>query len=207
MALSMMETRHGIVDWFCFKIQTLLVTLMTQNQLREGIWCIFLEVEHSFPFSCIDVSRGHTPINFPSRRNSFNIENHLTTTVAASETFDGFHQQATASGSSQYVPASEVHPWLSIDLWSRTRKQVRGDVSNVSVEEAFSKGKRDRDLESVQTLSERLNFHVNLEQKAELIVQGECAEADMDIRNWEQRNAVFALCETIRELESRRLEL
>ena len=62
-----------------------------------------------------------------------------------------------------------------------------------------------REIEILKTLSERLNFHVNLEQKAELIVQRECAEADMDIRNWEQRNAVFALCETNRELESQRL--
>ena len=39
------------------------------------------------PNTCIDVSSEHTPINYPSRRNSFNIENGLTTTVAASETF------------------------------------------------------------------------------------------------------------------------
>ena len=32
-------------------------------------------------------------------------------------------------------------------------------------------------------------------------------EADMDIRNCEQRNADIALCETNRELESQRLEL
>ena len=75
-----------------------------------------------------------TPIKYPSRRNRFNIENDLTTTVAAIETFDGFRQQA-ASGSSQYVPASEVNPWLSADPWSRSRKPVCGDVSNVSVEE------------------------------------------------------------------------
>ena len=52
---------------------------------------------------------------------------------------------------------------------------MRGDVSNVSVEETFSKGKRDRDLESVQTLSEAQNLHVYLEQKAELAVRGDCA--------------------------------
>ena len=57
------------------------------------------------------------------------------------------------------------------------------------------------DLESVQTL-----FHVYLEQKAKLAVQGECAaqkrlseaEAEMDMRNMEQTN---------REIESQRLEL
>ena len=67
----------------------------------------------------------------------------------------------------------------------------------------------------MQTLSERRNLHVYLEHKAELAVPGECAaqkrlseaEADVGIRNWEQRNADVALDETNRELESRRLEL
>ena len=74
--------------------------------------------------SCIDVSSEPTPINYSSRRNSINIENDLTTTVAASENSDGFHQQAAASGSSQHAPASEVNPWLSGDMWSSTRKLV-----------------------------------------------------------------------------------
>ena len=112
------------------------------------------------PKSCIDVSSDHTAINYTLRRNSFNLEHDLTTTVAASETFDGFHQ-ATTSGRSQDVPASEVNPWHSADLWSRTRKSVRGNVSNVCVEETLSKGKTDRDLES---LSDRQNLHVDLEE-------------------------------------------
>ena len=113
------------------------------------------------PKSCIDVSSEHTPINYFARRNSSNIEIDPTTPVAASETLDGFHQQATASDCSPHVPASEVNPWLSADLWSRTRKLVRGRVSNVSVEETLTKGKRDRDLESVlQTLSEG-NIHMS----------------------------------------------
>ena len=38
------------------------------------------------PKSCIDVRSEHTPINYTSRRNSFNTDyNDLTTTVAASE--------------------------------------------------------------------------------------------------------------------------
>ena len=36
---------------------------------------------------------------------SEHIDNDLTTTVAASENFDGFRQQVAASGSSQFVPA------------------------------------------------------------------------------------------------------
>ena len=49
------------------------------------------------PKTCIDVSSEHTPINHPSRRDSFNIENNdRTTTVAASENSAGFQQQAVA---------------------------------------------------------------------------------------------------------------
>ena len=72
---------------------------------------------------------------------------------------------------------------------------MRGSESILIVEGTLSRGKRDRDLESAQTLSERENLHVDLEQKAELAVQGKCAaqkrlseaEAEKDIRNWEQK--------------------
>ena len=90
---------------------------------------------------------------------------------------------------------------------------MRGDESSSSVEGTLSRGKRDRDLERVHILSERRNLHAYLEKKAELAFQGDCAaqkrlsEAEMDIRNEEQRNADIALFETNRELESRRLEL
>ena len=70
-------------------------------------------------------------------------------------------------------------------------------------------------LESAQTLSEWRNVHVYLERTPELSVQRKCptqkrlseAEAEMDTRNWERRNADIALYETDRELESQRLEL
>ena len=78
------------------------------------------------PKSCIDVSSQHTPIKHPSRRNRVSIENDLTTTtVAAPENSDGFHQQAAASGSPQPVPASAVNPWLRADMRSSTGKLVR----------------------------------------------------------------------------------
>ena len=103
-------------------------------------------------------------------------------------------------------------------MWARTGKLVLGSASNASVPGFLPRGKRDRDLESVQTLSEKRNLHVHLEQKAELAVQGECAaqrrsseaEADTGIRNWEQGNsdmAFFFFFENNRELESQRLEL
>ena len=98
---------------------------------------------------------------------------------------------------------------------SRTWKLVRGNESIASVEDSVPRGKRDRDLVSGQTLSERENLHVHREQKAESAVRGECAgqkrlseaETDMEIRIWEQRNSEMALYETNRELESHRLEL
>ena len=54
------------------------------------------------PKSCIDVRSEHTPINYPSRRNSFNIENDLTTTVAASENSDCLQQQTAAVAHNMY---------------------------------------------------------------------------------------------------------
>ena len=71
-------------------------------------------------------------------------------------------------------------------------------------------GRRDRDLVRVQTLSERRNLHVYLEQKAELAVQGGCtaqrrlSEAEIQMV---RRNSDIDLHETNRELESQRLEL
>ena len=92
---------------------------------------------------------------------------------------------------------------------------MRGSASNASDERIMSGGNRNRDLESVQTLCERQILHAYLVQEAGLAVQGECAaqkrlseaEAEMDIRNWEQRHADIALHENNRELESQRLEL
>ena len=93
---------------------------------------------------------------------------------------------------------------------------MRGNESISSVEGTLSRGKKDRDLESAQTpLSERRNLHDYLAQKDEVAVQGECtaqrrlseAEADMDMRNKEQRNSDIAFYETNRELESQRFEL
>ena len=86
---------------------------------------------------------------------------------------------------------------------------MRGNASIASVERTLSGENRDRDPESVQTLFERRNLHVYFEEEADLVVQGECAaqrrlfeaEADMNMRNWEQRNADVALHETNRELD------
>ena len=92
---------------------------------------------------------------------------------------------------------------------------MRRNESISSVEGTLSRGKRDRDLESAKTLSEWRNLHAYFEKEAEVAVQGKCvaqkrlseAEAEMDKRNWEQRDADIALHVTNIELESPRLEL
>ena len=57
----------------------------------------------------------------------------------------------------------------------------------------------------MSTLKRKLNwlFKEHAQHKKKLSE----AEAEMDTRNWEQRNADIALYETNRELESQRLEL
>ena len=93
------------------------------------------------PKTCIDVSSEHTPITYTCRENSFNIDDNVTATVAASETSDGFQRQAAASGSSQFVPTREVNAWLHTEPSSaRSGKLLRSDVSNIThVEETYSK--------------------------------------------------------------------
>ena len=105
-----------------------------------------------------EVGQSSSPLMFQEREVSFN-------------TVSGFQQQAAASSSQQQAASSVVNPWLIADLWG-TRKLVRGKESISSVDGTLSRGKRDRDLESVQTLSERRNLHAYLEKKAELAVQG-----------------------------------
>ena len=167
---------------------------LSQQGCSLAIWLshLFTQVMSQSPASTSTVStrRSTTPRGEPAPTN---IEKDFT-----------FHQQAAASDSLQPEPASVVNAWLSADMWSSTGQLVRGSASIAS----------DRDLESVQTLSERRHLHVYLEQKAELAVQGECAaqrrlskaEADMDRRNQERRNSI-ALYGPNRELKSQRLEL
>ena len=60
-----------------------------------------------------------------------------------------------------------------------TRKLAQCNESVASVEGSVLREKRDRDLNSVRTLSDRQHFHDYLERKAELTVRGEvtCAVA------------------------------
>ena len=82
----------------------------------------------------------------------------------------GFQQQAATSGSPQQASSSVVNPWFDADVWSSSRELVRGSESTSSVQGTLSTGNRDRDLGSVQTLSEKRSLHVYLEPKEELAV-------------------------------------
>ena len=59
---------------------------------------------------------------------------------------------------------------------------MRGNASNGSVKGTLSQGKRDRDLESVRSMSERQILHVYLERKAEMAVRGESQLRDDYLR-------------------------
>ena len=56
------------------------------------------------------------------------------------------------------------------------------------------------------TLKDRENLHNFLERKAEFDVRGE-AEADLEVKHWENRNSDIALYEIDQEFESQRLQL
>ena len=92
---------------------------------------------------------------------------------------------------------------------------MRGDESISSVEGTLSRGKRDRIWKVCIPCAKGEISMPTLKRKLNELVQGECvaqkklfeAEAEMDIRIWEQRNADIALYETNRELNSQRLEL
>ena len=165
------------------------------------------------PKSPIEVSSEHTPIDFPSRKDSFDTDfNDPSTTVAAPEIGDtmevgqltsplfsqsanpsgvsGSQQQGAASSSKQQQAAassskqqqassSVVNPWQDTDLRS-TEKLARGVESFSSFEKPLLKGRRDRELESVQLsqiekeriLSEQKSLHEYLEKEAESAFQG-----------------------------------
>ena len=76
----------------------------------------------------IDVSSEHTPINFPFRKDSFNLENDLTNTVAASDDFDHLPQRFVASNS-QHSAASTVPTLLNSGSVRSTGDLVRGNDS------------------------------------------------------------------------------
>ena len=70
------------------------------------------------PNTCIDASSEHTPVNYPSRRNSLNADyNDLTTTVAASETPD--MKEVGRSTSPLFSQEREVSPSVSLAFNSK----------------------------------------------------------------------------------------
>ena len=78
-----------------------------------------------------------------------------------------------------------------------------------------SKEKKDRGQNVVQTLRDRQHLHKILERQAELAARGEKtlalqrlheAEADVEVKLWEERNSDIALHEINQEFESQRLQ-
>ena len=99
------------------------------------------------------------------------------------------------------------------DLFSSIGKLVRGVESFSNVESSLSKGKRNREVESVQFLLKymerilsdvRRSLHEFLETETHRVFQREFvaqtrvseAQSELDRRAWERRNADIALCET-----------
>ena len=80
---------------------------------------------------------------------------------------------------------------------------------------SVSKEKRDRDQIVARTLRERQNLQKILKRKAELAVRGGKlaqqrlyeAEADVEVKHWENRNSDIGLYEINQEFESQRLQV
>ena len=130
------------------------------------------------PKLCIDVSSEHTPITVQEK--SFNLENHLTTTVAAAEDSDHFPQRLAASGS-QHPVASTVPTWLSPGSSSGTWKLVRGSDSVASVEESVLRDKKRSRFEKCETSSDRQTLHNYLKRKADSAVGGKKCSSEKTI--------------------------
>ena len=109
------------------------------------------------PKFCIDVSSEHTPINFPTRKSTFQLESDAT--IAASEDLN-LPRHSGASSSSWHTAASTV-PTLDYDsvasqtCFRKLAANVDHETIVPSVFESVSGRKRDRDLNVVQTLKDR----------------------------------------------------
>ena len=119
--------------------------------------------------------------------------------------------------------------WFSdIQAWgdpcgTQICSQALGDQCERLTHVQVSKGRSSRDLESVQLsemekeriLSEQKSIHEFLEEEADQAFQGEFAvqmrlleaQAELDRREWERRNADIALYETGRKLECQRMDI
>ena len=105
---------------------------------------------------------------------------------------------STGSLSSNGSPVREYDSVAS--SFPSTRKLTQG---NECVAGSVSREKRDRDLNSVRTLSDRQHFHDYLERKAELTVRGEvtCAVARVGLR----RNASLCLFSCVHSMRLARV--
>ena len=176
--------------------------------------------------TCIDVSRECTPIYIAVRREIFDIERDPK--FAVSEDSDNLPQRAVSSQGSvaTTVPAlmngsfsctrKQVQEYESIiGSLSSTRKPVQSDESLASVERKSSRRQVDQKLRGNPMSMERQSLHDYLGGKAEMAIRGKSAaqrrlpdaEADLEIRRWEQRESEFASYKAHRKLKSQGMEL
>ena len=135
------------------------------------------------PKSLIDVSSEHTPINLHSRKGSLDTNlDELATTVDASEIYDATDVGQFASplfprgretsalptsASGSQAQSSVGRPMRDVGPFSSVGQPVRNVQSFSSFEKWLSKGKRNRELESVHLsqmekeviVSEQRNIH------------------------------------------------
>ena len=99
------------------------------------------------PKTCIDVSSGHTPINY--LRGETASTSSTTTLPPQSQppkTPMVFSSQRQPAAAPSKHHSSVVNPWLSADMWSSTRKLVRCNESIASVGGTLSRKKKETEI-------------------------------------------------------------
>ena len=173
---------------------------------------------------CVNVSDEHTPINLPD--SNWNFPHDYDVTIIATTEDPDVPRHSGASSSSKHTAAASGVPTvlgsLGKFLWKQLadydcvdrRESIMETCADLDRETVVSilfrpesKAKRDRDQNVVQSLRDRENLHKILERPPELAVRGEKmaqqklfeAEAEVEARNWEKRNADMALYEVNQE--------
>ena len=128
------------------------------------------------PKTCIDASSEQSPPRGETASTSRMTLPPQSQPLRTPTVFISKRQPAEARSPS--VPASVVNPWLGADMWSSTRKLVRGTTSSASVDGLCREEKEIEIWKVYKLCLKRRILHVYLEQKAELAVQGEMRSSE-----------------------------
>ena len=158
--VSQTTPRHPRLFFLLFDT-TYLDTCSIDADWRRIVWLLLTQVVSPSSASTSAVSTRLSII--PSERTASTLR---MTWRPQSPTFFLYDQQPAAA-------SIQWQTWLSPDVWSGVRQLVRGKDSVAGVDESVLREKRDRDLDSVRTLSGRQNLHNYLERKAESAVRKE----------------------------------